>query len=137
VNAKKPTDPKPDPKLDTQPDPKPAETPKPTEDPNAKEIAALKKQLADMEAKQAAGQRNATIEAAIVKHGLTGSKLVGFYRDHFKAYPEEDVETYLQARKQEEITNGLLPQSPEGSKAATEAGTDEAAKSLLEKITVK
>ena len=121
VNAKKP-DPKPD--------------PKPEDDPKAKEIADLKTKVAEMEAKQTAGQRNATIEAAIVKHGLTDSKMVGFYRDHFKAYPEEDIEKYLSDRKQAEITDGLLPQSTEGAKAATEAGTDEAAKSMLSSITV-
>ena len=135
VNAKKPADPKP---ADPKPDPKPADpAPKPEDDPHTKEIAELKTKLAKMEAEQSAGQRNATIEAAIVKHGLTDSKMVGFYRDHFKAYPEEDIEKYLSERKQDEITNGLLPQSPEGAKAATEAGTDEAAKSLLESITVK
>lgn len=132
VNAKKP-DPKPDHKDD--PDPKP--DPKPEDDPKAKEIADLKTKVAEMEAKQTAGQRNATIEAAIVKHGLTDSKMVGFYRDHFKAYPEEDIEQYLSDRKQAEITDGLLPQSTEGVKAATEAGTDEAAKSMLSSITVK
>lgn len=138
VNAKKPADPKPaDPKSDPKPDPKPADpAPKQEDDPNAKEIAELRTKVADMEAKQTAVQRNATIEAAIVKHGLTDSKLVGFYRDHFKAYPEEDVEKYLSDRKQAEITDGLLPQSPEGAKAATEAGTDEAAKSMLSSITV-
>jgi len=134
VNAKKPEDPKP---ADPKSEPKPADpAPKPEDDPNTKEIADLKTKLAEMEAKQTAGQRNATIEAAIVKHGLTDSKLVGFYRDHFKAYPEEDIEKYLSDRKQAEITDGLLPQYPEGAKAATEAGTDEAAKSMLSSITV-
>lgn len=135
VNAKKPTDPKPDPKPD--PEPKPTDpTPKPEDDPKAKELAELKTKVAEMEAKQTEGQRNSTIEAAIVKHGLTDSKMVGFYRDHFKAYPEEDIEKYLSDRKQAEITDGLLPQSTEGVKAATEAGTDEAAKSMLSSITV-
>ena len=135
VNAKKPADPKP---ADPKSEPKPADpAPKPEDDPNTKKISALETELAKMKAEQTAGQRNATIESSIIKHGLTDSKLVGFYRDHFKAYPEEDIEKYLSDRKQAEITDGLLPQSPEGAKAATEAGTDEAAKSLLESITVK
>ena len=93
VNAKKPADPKP---ADPKSEPKPADpAPKPEDDPNTKKISALETELAKMKAEQTAGQRNATIESSIIKHGLTDSKLVGFYRDHFKAYPEEDIESYL------------------------------------------
>ena len=105
---------------------------KETEDPNAAEIAALKKELNDMKANQGKAAREAAVNSAVKKHSIPEWRMKGLI------VPEDqDPDTYLAAIKQDLITQGLVPADAEGSKTANEQATNEAAGSLLESITVK
>lgn len=132
VNAKKdPKDPK-EPKEQKDPDPKdPIKEPE-EKDPYAERMAALEKELKDMKDQKANGERSATIKEAIKKHGIPEWRTKGL------VVPDDaDPDTFIADIKQDLITNNLMPQSTEGAKAATDAGTNEAAESLLKSITVK
>jgi len=138
ANAKKdpkePKDPKDpdDPSKKDQNPKEPKKDPEDKPDPYAEKIAAMEKEITEMKAEKAKGDRNATIQAAIKKHGIPEWRTKGL------SVPDDaDPDTFMADIKQDLITNNLMPQSTEGAKASTEAGTDEAAKDLLAKITVK
>lgn len=103
-------------------------------DPQSKEIAELKKQLAEMKAAQSKGEREAAIAKAMKDHNIPAK-----FRDRLakSISDEEDVDTAVAAMKQDFITEGLMTDDSEGSKGASEKQVDEAADSLLESITVK
>lgn len=103
-------------------------------DPQSKEIAELKKQLAEMKAAQSKGEREAAIAKAMKDHNIPAK-----FRDRLakSISDEEDVDTAVATMKQDFITEGLMTDDSEGSKGASEKQVDEAADSLLESITVK
>lgn len=101
---------------------------------NDERIAALEKELAEVKAERTRGARMAEINAAFEKH-----KIPAFLRDRLgkSIADDEDVETAVAALKQDCITNGLISDKAEGSKAASDKQVDEAADALLESITAK
>lgn len=98
------------------------------------DIAALRKRVDELEAERTRGARTAEINAALEKH-----KIPAFLRATFSKSitDDDDVETVVAAFKQDCITNGLVTDQPQGSKAASEKQVDEAADALLESITAK
>lgn len=98
------------------------------------EIAELRKRLDEVEAERTRGARKAEIDLALEKH-----KIPAFLRDTFRKSiaDDDDVETVVAAFKQDCITNGLVSDQQQGSKAASEKQVDEAADALLETITAK
>lgn len=104
------------------------------DDPNAKKIADLEKELAEMKAAQSKGARTAAIATAMEKH-----KIPAKFRDRLakSISDEEDIDAAVAAMKQDFITDGLMTDETEGSKGASEKQVDEAADNLLESITVK
>ena len=124
-DPKEPKDPK-DPK-DNGNDPK-----EPTE--FEKRLKAMEDVIAGYKAKEAKEKRMSEINAALDKH-----KIPSYLRNRLASSigDDEDIEDVVASLKQDLITNGLVTESNEGSKAASEKQVDEAADSLLESITVK
>ena len=122
---KEPKDPK-DPK-DNGNDPK-----EPTE--FEKRLKAMEDVIAGYKAKEAKEKRMSEINAALDKH-----KIPSYLRNRLASSigDDEDIEDVVASLKQDLITNGLVTDSNEGSKAASEKQVDEAADSLLNSITVK
>ena len=104
------------------------------EDETAKEIAELKKKVADMEAERSKGERSAAIAKAMATHNIPAK-----FRDRLakSISDEDDIEETVKSMKQDFITGGLMTDDSEGSKGASEKQVDEAADGLLESITVK
>lgn len=104
------------------------------EDETAKEIAELKKKVADMEAERSKGERSAAIAMAMATHNIPAK-----FRDRLakSISDEDDIEETVKSMKQDFITDGLMTDDSEGSKGASEKQVDEAADGLLESITVK
>ena len=124
-DPKEPKDPK-DPK-DNGNDPK-----EPTE--FEKRLKAMEDVIAGYKAKEAKEKRMSEINAARDKH-----KTPSYLRNRLASSigDDEDIEDVVASLKQDLITNGLVTDSNEGSKAASEKQVDEAADSLLNSITVK
>lgn len=97
-------------------------------------IKKLQEQIDALKAEKNKGERTATINAAFEKHNIPA-----FLRERFakSISDDEDVEEAVSALKQDCITNGLMSDSAEGAKAASEKQVDEAADALLESITAK
>ena len=104
------------------------------EDATAKEIAELKKELADMKAERSKGEHSAAIAKAMATHNIPAK-----FRDRLakSISDEDDIEEAVKSMKQDFITGGLMTDDSEGSKGASEKQVDEAADGLLESITVK
>lgn len=104
------------------------------EDETAKEIAELKKKVADMESERSKGERSAAIAKAMATHNIPAK-----FRDRLakSISDEDDIEETVKSMKQDFITDGLMTDDSEGSKGASEKQVDEAADGLLESITVK
>ena len=124
-DPKEPKDPK-DPK-DNGNDPK-----EPTE--FEKRLKAMEDVIAGYKAKEAKEKRMSEINAALDKH-----KIPSYLRNRLASSigDDEDIEDVVASLKQDLISNGLVTDSNEGSKAASEKQVDEAADSLLNSITVK
>ena len=90
--------------------------------------------IAGYKAKEAKEKRMSEINAALDKH-----KIPSYLRNRLASSigDDEDIEDVVASLKQDLITNGLVSDSNEGSKAASEKQVDEAADSLLNSITVK
>lgn len=111
-------------------DPKKKEDPK--DDPSAKKIEDMEKELETMKKEQAAKDRESTVTKALDKHGIPAWRRKGL------VIPEnEDPDKYCATLKQDLITENLLPEDPESVKTASEKSVDEASDSLLESIIVK
>lgn len=97
-------------------------------------IKKLQEQIDALKAEKSKGERTATINAAFEKHNIPA-----FLRERLakSISDDEDVEAAVSALKQDCITNGLMSDSADGAKAASEKQVDEAADALLESITVK
>lgn len=97
-------------------------------------IKKLQEEVAALKAEKNKGERTATINAAFEKHNIPA-----FLRERLakSISDDEDVEEAVSALKQDCITNGLMSDSAEGAKAASEKQVDEAADALLESITAK
>lgn len=97
-------------------------------------IKKLQEQIDALKAEKNKGERTATINAAFEKHNIPA-----FLRERLakSISDDEDVEEAVSSLKQDCITNGLMSDSAEGAKAASEKQVDEAADALLESITVK
>nr|UWG77823.1 MAG: hypothetical protein [Bacteriophage sp.] len=97
-------------------------------------IKKLQEQIDALKAEKNKGERTATINAAFEKHNIPA-----FLRERLakSISDDEDVEEAVSALKQGCITNGLMSDSAEGAKAASEKQVDEAADALLESITAK
>lgn len=97
-------------------------------------IKKLQEQIDALKAEKNKGERTATINAAFEKHNIPA-----FLRERLakSISDDEDVEAAVSALKQDCITNGLMSDSAEGAKAASEKQVDEAADALLESITAK
>ena len=97
-------------------------------------IKKLQEQIDALKAEKSKGERTATINAAFEKHNIPA-----FLRERLakSISDDEDVEAAVSALKQDCITNGLMSDSAEGAKAASEKQVDEAADALLESITAK
>lgn len=97
-------------------------------------IKKLQEQIDALKAEKKKGERTATINAAFEKHNIPA-----FLRERLakSISDDEDVEEAVSALKQDCITNGLMSDSAEGAKAASEKQVDEAADALLESITAK
>lgn len=100
----------------------------------SKAIKKLQEQIDALKAEKSKGERTATINAAFEKHNIPA-----FLRERLakSISDDEDVEAAVSALKQDCITNGLMSDSAEGAKAASEKQVDEAADALLESITAK
>ena len=97
-------------------------------------IKKLQEQIDALKAEKNKGERTATINAAFEKHNIPA-----FLRERLakSISDDEDAEEVVSALKQDCITNGLMSDSAEGAKAASEKQVDEAADALLESITAK
>ncbi len=97
-------------------------------------IKKLQEEVAALKAEKNKGERTATINAAFEKHNIPA-----FLRERLakSISDDEDVEEAVSVLKQDCITNGLMSDSAEGAKAASEKQVDEAADALLESITAK
>lgn len=97
-------------------------------------IKKLQEQIDALKAEKDKGERTATINAAFEKHNIPA-----FLRERLakSISDDEDVEEAVSALKQDCITNGLMSDSADGAKAASEKQVDEAADALLESITAK
>ena len=97
-------------------------------------IKKLQEQIDALKAEKNKGERTATINAAFEKHNIPA-----FLRERLakSISDDEDVEEAVSAIKQDCITNGLMSDSAECAKAASEKQVDEAADALLESITAK
>lgn len=107
---------------------------KPADDPNNERIKELEKKLADMEAENSKGKRAKEIADAMEKHKIP-AKLRN--RLSKSISDDEDPDEAIANLKQDLITDGLMAENEEGSKAASEKQVDEAADDLLKSITAK
>lgn len=107
---------------------------KPADDPNNERIKELEKKLADMEAENSKGKRAKEIADAMEKHKIP-AKLRN--RLSKSISDDEDPDEAIANLKQDLITDGLMTENEEGSKAASEKQVDEAADDLLKSITAK
>ena len=100
----------------------------------SEELKAIRKELEELKAEKAKGNRAKEIADAMEKH-----KIPAKFRDRLakSISDEEDVEDAVAAIKQDFITDGLMTEDSEGTKAASEKQVEEAANSLLESITAK
>lgn len=100
----------------------------------SEELKAIRKELEELKAEKQKGDRAKEIAAAMEKH-----KIPAKFRDRLakSISDEEDVEDAVAAIKQDFITDGLMTEDSEGTKAASEKQVEEAANSLLESITAK
>ena len=100
----------------------------------SEELKAIRKELEELKAEKQKGDRAKEIAAAMEKH-----KIPAKFRDRLakSISEEEDVEDAVAAIKQDFITDGLMTEDSEGTKAASEKQVEEAANSLLESITAK
>ena len=100
----------------------------------SEELKAIRKELEELKAERAKGNRAKEIADAMEKH-----KIPAKFRDRLakSISDEEDVEDAVAAIKQDFITDGLMTEDSEGTKAASEKQVEEAANSLLESITAK
>ena len=100
----------------------------------SEELKAIRKELEELKAERAKGNRAKEIADAMEKH-----KIPAKFRDRLakSISDEEDVEDAVAAIKQDFITDGLMTEDSEGTKAASEEQVEEAANSLLESITAK
>lgn len=128
---KDPKDPK-EPKDPKDPKDNGNDTKEPTE--FEKRLKAMEDVIAGYKAKEAKEKRMSEINAALDKH-----KIPSYLRNRLASSigDDEDIEDVVASLKQDLITNGLVTDSNEGSKAASEKQVDEAADSLLNSITVK
>lgn len=81
-------------------------------------IKKLQEQIDALKAEKNKGERTATINAAFEKHNIPA-----FLRERLakSISDDEDVEEAVSALKQDCITNGLMSDSAEGAKAASES----------------
>lgn len=100
----------------------------------SEELKAIRKELEELKAEKQKGERAKEIAAAMEKH-----KIPAKFRDRLakSISDDEDVEDAVAAIKQDFITDGLMTEDSEGTKAASEKQVEEAANSLLESITAK
>ena len=100
----------------------------------SEELKAIRKELEELKAEKAKGNRAKEIADAMEKH-----KIPAKFRERLakSISDEEDVEDAVAAIKQDFITDGLMTEDSEGTKAASEKQVEEAANSLLESITAK
>lgn len=104
----------------------------PKDDPSAKKIEEVEKELENMKKQQAAKDREDAVTKALDKHGIPAWRRKGL------VIPEnEDPDQFCAGLKQDLITENLLPEDPESVKTASEKNVDEASDSLLESILVK
>lgn len=98
------------------------------------EIKALRKELEELKTERSKGERAKSIAEAMEAH-----KIPKKFRERLakSISDEEDIEEAVAAIKQDLITESLMTEKSEGSKAASEQQVKEAADSLLESITVK
>lgn len=103
-------------------------------DPVNEELEAIRKELAEMKAERNKGQRAKEIATAMEKH-----KIPAKFRERLakSIADDEDVDEAIAGMKQDFITDGLMTDETEGTKAASEKQVDEAADSLLDSITAK
>lgn len=128
--SKKKEDPKNDDDSKNDDDPKKKENPK--DDPSAKKIEEVEKELENMKKQQATKDREDAVTKALDKHGIPAWRRKGL------VIPEnEDPDQFCAGLKQDLITENLLPEDPESVKTASEKNVDEASDSLLESILVK
>ncbi len=94
----------------------------------------LEEQLAESVAKNAKEARAKEIANAMAKH-----KIPDKYRERLAKSigDDENVDEVVAAYKQNFITDGLMPEDAEGSKAASPQQQDAASEHLLEQIQVK
>lgn len=100
----------------------------------SEELKALRERLEKLEKEKAQGDRAKEIADAMEKH-----KIPAKFRERLakSISDEENVEDAVAAIKQDFITDGLMTEDSEGTKAASEKQVEEAANSLLESITAK
>lgn len=104
----------------------------PKDDPSAKKIEDVEKELENMKKQQAAKDREDAVTKALDKHGIPAWRRKGL------VIPEnEDPDQFCAGLKQDLITENLLPEDSESVKTASEKNVDEASDSLLESILVK
>ena len=100
----------------------------------SEELKAIRKELEELKAERTKGVRAKAIADAMAKHNIPAK-----FRDRLakSIADDEDVDEAVAAMKQDFITDGLMPEDSEGSKAASKKQVEEAANSLLETIKVK
>lgn len=108
-----------------------------TDDPKkseSEELKAIRRELEELKAERAKGERAKDIATAMEKH-----KIPAKFRDRLakSISDDEDVDEAVAAIKQDFITGGLMTEDSGGAKAASEKQVEEAANSLLDSITVK
>lgn len=115
-------------------DPKDPKEPKDGKDPKEsdKRISELQEEMDKMKQEQAKKEREASVKAALDKHGIPEWRRKGLVIPE-----EEDPDTYCAGLKQDLITQNLIPEDPESVKSASVKNVDEASDALLESITVK
>jgi hypothetical protein len=98
------------------------------------ELKAIRKELEELKAERAKGDRAKAISEAMERH-----KIPSKFRDRLSKSisDDEDVDEAVAAIKQDFITDGLMTEDSEGKKVASEKQVSEAADSLLESITAK
>lgn len=100
----------------------------------SEELAEIRRQLEELKAERAKGDRAKAISEAMERH-----KIPSKFRDRLakSISDDEDVDEAVAAIKQDFITDGLMTEDSEGKKVASEKQVSEAADSLLESITAK
>lgn len=98
------------------------------------ELKEIRKELEELKAERAKGDRAKAISEAMERH-----KIPSKFRDRLarSISDDEDIDEAVAAIKQDFITDGLMTEDSEGKKVASEKQVSEAADSLLESITAK